>query len=176
MKFLVHKDDRSPLCPSCQECHETCKHVARCPKVRHAAAFEQSTQGVEQWLERQNTQPDLQSILLRYLQGRGTLTCLECSTALNLPQNFQDFAKSQDVIGWENFAVGMVSIKFLLIQSSHSTESNSSFHATWWISGFITQLLQVTHTQWIYQCVLVHERTTGTLISTHKEDLLKEIE
>ncbi len=45
-----------------------------------------------------------------------------------------------------------------------------------WITGFITQLLQVTHTQWIYRCVPVHDRTTGTLISTHKEDLIKEIE
>jgi hypothetical protein len=34
----------------------------------------------------------------------------------------------------------------------------------------------VTHTQWIYQCILVHDRTTGTLISSHKENLLKEIE
>jgi hypothetical protein len=41
--------------------------------------------------------------------------------------------------------------------------------------GIITQLLQVTHTQWIYRCILVHNRTTGTLISAHKEDLLKEI-
>ena len=40
----------------------------------------------------------------------------------------------------------------------------------------ITQLLQVTHSQWIYRCVLVHDRTTGTLISSHKEGLLKEIE
>jgi hypothetical protein len=44
-----------------------------------------------------------------------------------------------------------------------------------WISGLITQLLQVTRTQWIYQCILVHDRTTGTLISTHKEELLKKI-
>ncbi len=43
------------------------------------------------------------------------------------------------------------------------------------ISGLITQLLQVTHTQWIYQCILVHDHTTGMLISTHKEELLKEI-
>ncbi len=48
--------------------------------------------------------------------------------------------------------------------------------ATQWITGFITQLLQVTHTQWVYKCVLVHDRTTGMLILTHKEDLLKEIE
>ncbi len=40
----------------------------------------------------------------------------------------------------------------------------------------ITQLLQVTHTQWIYRCVLVHDRSTGTLILAHKEELLKEIE
>ena len=38
------------------------------------------------------------------------------------------------------------------------------------------QLLQVTHTQWIYRCVLVHDRVTGTLISAHKGELLKEIE
>ncbi len=39
----------------------------------------------------------------------------------------------------------------------------------------ITQLLQVTHSQWIYCCVLVHDPTTGTLISSHKAELLKEI-
>jgi hypothetical protein len=31
-----------------------------------------------------------------------------------------------------------------------------------------------TH-QWIYQCVLVHDCTTGTIISAHKEELLKEV-
>ena len=38
------------------------------------------------------------------------------------------------------------------------------------------QLLQVVHTQWIYQCILVHDCTTGVLILTHKTNLLKEIE
>ncbi len=32
------------------------------------------------------------------------------------------------------------------------------------------------HSQWIYQCVLIHNQTTGTLISSHKNELLKEIE
>jgi hypothetical protein len=31
------------------------------------------------------------------------------------------------------------------------------------------------NTQWIYPCVLVYDRTTGTLILTNKEDPLKEI-
>ncbi len=28
MKFLSHQDGRIPLCPSCNECKETCKHIA----------------------------------------------------------------------------------------------------------------------------------------------------
>ncbi len=35
-------------------------------------------------------------------------------------------------------------------------------------------LLQVTHAQWIYRCLLVHDRTFGTLITLHKTELLKE--
>ncbi len=72
--------------------------------------------------------------------------------------------------------MGMVSHKLLPLQSAISLNSKSSINATRWISGLITHLLQVRHTQWIYQCVLVHDRTTGTLILAHKEELLKEVE
>ncbi len=72
--------------------------------------------------------------------------------------------------------MGMVSSELLPIQSAHSLTSSSSLNATHWIFGLITQLLQVTHTQWIYECVLVHNRTTGMLISSHKGELLKEID
>jgi hypothetical protein len=47
MKMLAYQDDRSPLCPSCLECTEMWKRIARCPEVRRAAAFMQSTQGLE---------------------------------------------------------------------------------------------------------------------------------
>jgi hypothetical protein len=104
------------------------------------------------------------------------LTCLECLLALNLTYIFHKITESQDVIGWDNFAVGMVSIKLLPIQSSYLIKSISSAHAMRWISGLIMQLLQVTHTQWIYPCVLIHDCTTGTLILAHKEDLPRKIE
>jgi hypothetical protein len=71
--------------------------------------------------------------------------------------------------------MGMVSSKLLPIQSAYFLECNSSYLAEWWILGVITQLLQVTHSQWIYQCILVHDRTTRTLISAHKDELLIEI-
>ncbi len=88
----------------------------------------------------------------------------------------QDLAALQDIIGWDNFAMGMFSKKFLQIQSTHLSQCNSECTAKKWISGFITQLLQVMRSQWIHRCVLVHDWTTGTLISAHKDKLLKEID
>jgi hypothetical protein len=176
MKFLAYQDDRSPLCPSCLECKETCKHIARCPETGRAVAFVQSMQEVERWMGAHHTPPNLLLLLIQYLRGRGIITCLEYLDNLNLPHIFRDYAASQDILGWDGFITGMVSNKLLPIQSAVSHRSRSSSNATWWISGLITQLLQVTHTQWIYQCVLVHNHMTGTLISAHKEELLKEVD
>jgi hypothetical protein len=39
----------------------------------------------------------------------------------------------------------------------------------------ITKLLQITHRQLIYRCVLGHDRTAGTLVNQHKAELLGEI-
>jgi hypothetical protein len=176
MKYLSHQDVRSPLCPSCLACTETCKHIARCPEVGQEAAFKESTAAVEKWMETVDTNSDVKTLLLEYLRGRGTTTCLECANNLDLPLIFREYASAQDIIGWDNFVMGMVSHKLLPIQSAHFHTAGKSYRASGWIAGLITQLLQVTHTQWIYRCMLVHDRTTGVLISAHKADLLKEIE
>ena len=176
MMFLSHQDDRSPLCPSCGACNKSCRHVSCCPEAGRTDAFVQSTQEVEQWLEKHNTPPDLAHLLSDYLRGRGNTTCLECATNLNLPPIYVTFAKLQDVIGWDGYIMGMVSQALLPLYSTISHTSNLAPSAARWITGLITQLLQVTHTQWIYRCVLVHDQATGTLISAHKEELLKEIE
>ncbi len=76
MKFLAYQDNRSPLCPSCLECKETCKHIAHCAEAGCAAAFSQSTQEIKRWMEVHHTHPDLLLLLLNYLRGQDTITCL----------------------------------------------------------------------------------------------------
>ena len=127
-------------------------------------------------METVDTNSNVKTLLLEYLRGRGTTTCLECAKHLDPPLILCEYASAQDIIGWDNFVMGMVSHKLLPIQSAHFHTAGKSYLASGWITGLITQLLQVTHTQWIYQCMLVHDRTTGVLISAHKADLLKEIE
>ena len=80
------------------------------------------------------------------------------------------------MIGWDNFVMGMIPRMLLAIQSTHFHTTGKSSCATQWIAGLITHLLQITYTQWIYRCVLVHDRNTGVLLSAHKAELFKEIE
>jgi hypothetical protein len=173
MMFLSHQDGRSKLSPSCQMCEETCQHVARCPEERCTLAFEQTANIMERWLKSNNTHPDIQNLLLWYLNGRKSISCLDCATALDLPPIMQKLAISQDIIRWDHFLMGMVSKQIAKIQSAYLLHSNSLQPASLWIVGLITRLLQVTHAQWIYRCVLVPDWNTGTLISAHKEYLLK---
>ena len=70
----------------------------------------------------------------------------------------------------------MVSKRLLEIQRDYLGCIGSRRCATKWISGLIQQLLQITHSQWLYRNVVVHDSTTGTLIAEHKEELLKEID
>jgi hypothetical protein len=118
----------------------------------------------------------MQSLLLRYTWGRGTVTCLECAISLDLPPVMQNPACSQDIIGWDLYMMGMLSTQIAANQSIYPLQHQSARPVLKWLSGLITQLLQVTHCQWIYRCVLVHDRSTGTLVSAHKEELMKEIE
>ncbi len=175
MKYLLRQDGRSPLCPSCQACAETCKHIARCLEVGREAAFQESANAVEKWMETVDTHSDVKVLLLKYLRGCRSTTCLECADSLDLPPILREYASAQDIIGWDNFVMWVISHRLLPIQSAHFHTAGKSYRTTRWIAGLITQLLQVTHTQWINQCMLVHNCTTGVLISTHKADLLKEI-
>ena len=124
----------------------------------------------------QHTHPDLASLLLAYLRGQGSSTCLECLDNLSLPPIYRDYAASQDVISWDGFITGWVLAKLLPLHSTLSHDSSRSGSATRWISGLISQLCLVTHTQWIYRCVLVYDLTTSTIISAHKEELLSKIQ
>jgi hypothetical protein len=118
----------------------------------------------------------MQSLLLRYTRGWGMVTCLECTIALDLPPVTQNLAHSQDIIGWDLYMMGMLSTQMAAVQRVYLLQHQSARPVSKWLSGFITQLLQVTHCQWIYRCVLVQDRSTSTLVSAHKEELMKEIE
>ncbi len=71
--------------------------------------------------------------------------------------------------------VGMISAKLFCIQDTYLRVRGLVWSSKRWAMGLIPQLLQINHGQWIYRCVLVHDRTTRTLVNQHKAELLEEI-
>jgi hypothetical protein len=180
-KFLAYQEPdqskKDPWCPSCKDHIEDCAHIVLCQEVGRTEAFMELAGTFSEWLEESDTCEELEECLRRYIKGRGVRSCYACAVSVEDPSTrLLDFAKSQDVIGWDNFMLGMISHKLFTLQRDYRELSGSRNSTKKWVNELIIQLLQVTHGQWIYRNVVVHDRTSGQLISEHKEQLRIEIE
>jgi hypothetical protein len=93
-----------------------------------------------------------------------------------LDARFQGMARSQDMIGWRRFMEGMISRGVVEIQRDHFQLSGLQWKLDRWATGLIIKLLEVTHGQWLYRNVVVHDKVAGSLAVTRKEVILSEIE
>ncbi len=89
---------------------------------------------------------------------------------------FGRMARSQDIIGWRRFMEGMVSAKLIDIQKDYFVGRGTSWKLEKWTTGLVVRLLEVTHGQWLYRNVVVHDATSGQLALARKEDIVKQIE
>ena len=92
------------------------------------------------------------------------------------PSRFSALACLQDAIGWQRLLEGIVSVEIATLQQQHLQVSGSRMSTDGWMTGMIFKLLESTHGQWMYRNVMVHDSTTGTLISNRKEETQLEIE
>ena len=71
---------------------------------------------------------------------------------------------------------GMISKEIAPIQSNYLNVRGSHLTIERWSTGLITKLLEVTHGQWLYRNVQVHDTVSGELASLRKEEIQMEIE
>ena len=71
---------------------------------------------------------------------------------------------------------GMIPREIRNIQETYMSVAGGTTSPTTWSTGLIVKLLEVVHGQWLYRCVQIHDKTRGTLATTGKEELQREIE
>jgi hypothetical protein len=113
-----------------------------------------------------NTNPEILYWIPKYILMRGVKPLLDLG--IMSPQ-FKALARSQDLIGWRDFTEGYISTHFYEIQSFHLAMSSSFLNS-------ISKLLQITHSQWIYCNVSLHDRRQGYLHTKSAEEIMQEIE
>ena len=157
-----------PLCPSCMQVRETCAHILHCILA--------TIKLLDQWMKTRATDTDLRECIYEYATGRGGITMEEICSNKGYDGRYQQMAKAQDSIGWRRFMEGMVCKEIRMIQTTYTSLSGSRMSAERWTEELITKLLEVTHGQWLYQNIQVHDKVAGTLATLRKEDIQMEIE
>ena len=90
-------------------------------------------------------------------------------------QRYRVMARAQDEIGWRRFMEGMICKEFGRIHRMHVGLQASQLSAEKWGVGLVTKLLEVTHGQWLYRNIQVHDKISCTLVTLRKEELQLEI-
>jgi hypothetical protein len=130
---------------------------------------------LDDWLVEVDTDPALQCYIVEYAKGRGGYS-MEWITGQAVHPRYKVMARHTDMIGWRRFMEGMISKSLQDIQSTYASVAGPRLSMTQWMTGVIVKLLKITHGQWLYRCIQVHESATGTLWTARKEELQHEIE
>jgi hypothetical protein len=85
-------------------------------------------------------------------------------------------AQSCDIIGYCNFMEGYIAIHFYEIQNFHLAMSSSFLDGADWAKQFILKLLHVTHYQWIFRNIFLHNKIKGSLHKKKSEEIVLELE
>jgi hypothetical protein len=84
-------------------------------------------------------------------------------------------ADSQGKIGWRNFTEGYISSHFYNIQWFHLSMSSNYLNGADWTKQFISKILQLIHSQWMYPNISLHNKRHGYLQNQQLESLLQTI-
>ena len=154
--------------------------------------YSQSIDKLEDWLERNDTKPELAEMVIKYLRGRGKVTMSSCYRGKRTNRSrLWRLTKEHDRLGWKNFTEGRFSTKFERAQRKYYTEIESRRSSAKWAAELVHQIFRLTHLQWTYRNNYIHYRVSDgaetvdeyearmarieeTLELTDPEDLLEE--
>jgi hypothetical protein len=92
-----------------------------------------------------------------------------------MSKKMRELADSQDKIGWRNFTEGYISSHFYNIKQFHLSMSSNYLNGADWTKQFISKILQLTHSQWIYCNISLHDKRHSYLRNKQLESLLQTI-
>ena len=163
----------SKRCPSCRRRTETSAHVLYCNEAGRVETLLRTIEMVDDWLEESDTDPELRVCLIQYARSRGEESMEYICRRVS---RFRRMSLEQDKLGWRRFMEGMIPKSLIDLQLHFQTIRGSRRTIKSWASGLVIKLLEVTHGQWLYRNVVVHDATAGSLVTQRKEEIQREIE
>ena len=156
---LAKRDKKKTNCKlylSCESSVEMCTHILTCPEEGRVELLMETIKNLELWMRSAETDPILVDCIGEYARGRGGKSMQEVCRSHHT--RYRKLGQSQDNIGWRRFMEGCISKEVIQLQLEFAKVHGMKMSMANWASGLITKLLEVTHGQWIYRNLLVHEK------------------
>eukprot|EP00584_Thalassiosira_punctigera_P003588 CAMPEP_0172531740 /NCGR_PEP_ID=MMETSP1067-20121228/5014_1 /TAXON_ID=265564 ORGANISM="Thalassiosira punctigera, Strain Tpunct2005C2" /NCGR_SAMPLE_ID=MMETSP1067 /ASSEMBLY_ACC=CAM_ASM_000444 /LENGTH=222 /DNA_ID=CAMNT_0013316143 /DNA_START=548 /DNA_END=1216 /DNA_ORIENTATION=+ len=154
---------------------ENADHILRCLEAGRIEIFHSTADHLEDWMDENDKAPDLADSISEFVHGRGGVAMTELCRGLD--PRFARLGRSQDEVSeWRRFLEGMVVEEVEEIQCHYLSEVESKLSITRWMTVLTVKLLEITHRQWIYCNLKVHDAIAGELVTKKKEELQQEIE
>jgi hypothetical protein len=115
---------------------------------------------LELWLIKVDTDPVLLSCIVEFAKEQGGITMTEICR--DKAQQYRLMVTDQDDIGCRRFMEGMVCHQAWDIQDTYSSVERSNISSCQCSQGLVVKLLEITHGQWLYRCVQVHNKFAGS--------------
>jgi hypothetical protein len=167
----LYSGDKFPdeRCPNCGA-RETDAHLMRCSDENRTRLLIDTVEELEKWMEFDGkTDPELIYWIPKYLLMRNDKPFAQLGY---MSEKMRSLAESQDRIGWCYFTEGYITTHFYDIQRFHLSMSSSYLNGSDWTKQFISKLLQLTHSQWIYRNISLHDKKQGYLQHKQSANLL----
>ena len=114
------------------------------------------------WIVKEDTSPQIIEMVGNYLRSRNEKNILEIykGPKSNDKQGTGwKLAQEHDLFGWQNFVEGRISKLYVEIQQYwYKREKNKKSRkaAKTWATGFIENLIRITHNQWTWRNERLH--------------------
>jgi hypothetical protein len=159
------RERASALCPhpccSEQGIIEDGKHIMLCQAPERRYALRESTEELEIWLNKMDTEPGLTRAILLYLRSPAVLPFGD--EQYRPEPAFADLSQRQNIIGWHNFTLGRFTLAFRDYMQNYYQARGSEHLVSTWANGLARRLLQIHHDQWLVRNEFVHGLTEDGL-------------
>jgi hypothetical protein len=173
-QVMVSRWDKSrdELCPDCGK-RETASHLNLCSDPERTSLLHEMVASLKKWLDNNYCHPELAYWLPNYILLRGTR---RLSDFPYLSPEMKRVAASQDLIPWTCFMEGKLSHEIFTLQRHSLACSPSRLTISDWAKKLISQILQISHAQWVFRNVSLHDARTGYLRVKKRQDILAEVD
>ena len=149
-------------------------HVIHCNEVGRVHTLQATIGFLEEWLEEVETAESLIQCIVRFAHGRDYTSMAEVCRGRS--ERYRAMAAAQDEIGWKQFMEGMITKRLVCLYAEHRELKGEGLSTEKWASQLVIRLLEVTHGQWVYRNIQVHDEVCGVIRTQEKEQIQADIE